>query len=211
MSELDTAMDEAKTQIEDAVKTFNFEDFLAGTAAVPTDKVTVYVDSATAYELERMRLEYDTSEDEGPKGMADEGDAEFERREKELIAKAEASAITLHMRAVNQPEREVIRNKVFKNNKVPKNVSKEDSDVIEEERGSRVFTEWITAAVTKFARPDGSEVGGVEHGHIQALRDVLNDSEWNKVEVMFQTLSLSQGAVDQTIDAGFPGGASTSA
>lgn len=203
-------------QVEQAVESFDLEEFITANTAVPTDTVTVYTDTQTAYEIEALKREHEEAVQRsgkgGPKGIADEADPileEYEDRVEALQEKIKSSALTLHMRAVNEAERKVLVKKVFKDIKISKNASEEERGEKEIQREDETFIAWYSASVTKIVRPDGAVVSDVKPEHLRALKTALYDSEWIKIAQKFESLSFAAHLVDKAVDAGFRSGAAS--
>ena len=199
---------------EQATENFDLMDYISGRTTVPTDSTVVYLDYETAFEIHRLAVEYEESQKIGaPKSIADEGQGDESILEKiaQLQDRVKDSGLTIHMRALNEPERDVIRKRVNREHAIKKSMTEDEKAAVSERRNDRVALEWIAAAATKIETPDGKTVSRVETGHIEALRNSLYDSEWAKVEALFDALSFARGLADSAIDAGFPGGETTSA
>lgn len=200
-------------QVEGAVESFDLTEFLTANTAVPTDTVTVYTDTQTAYEIEALKQEHEEavrSKGAGPKGITDEAPAvleEFEERIEVLQEKIKSSALVLHMRAVNEAERRVLVKRVYKDIKPAKNASEEEKTEKELQREDESFIAWYTAAVTKIVRPDGAVVEDIKPEHLRALKTALYDSEWAKIGQKFESLTFASHLVDRATDAGFRSGA----
>lgn len=200
-----------KDLVAETLESFELGEFIAGNSGVPMDQVTVYLDSAAAYELNQLYMTADRGDE--VKSIVDEtGEVAPEAIEvaESLRKRLDASALVIHMRAVNQAEREVIRKSVHQDIKIPQGASEEKRAEIELVREEAVFEAWLAASLVKLVRgKDGVENTDVGLSDIQLLRKTLYDSEWAKVEGLFGMLSFTSALVDQAIDAGFPGGAPT--
>lgn len=201
-------------QVDKAVESFDLSEFLTANTAVPTDTVTVYTDTQTAYEIEALKREHEeASRSTGlkePKGITDESPAvleEFEDRIEELQEKLKSSGLVVHMRAVNEAERRVLVKRVYKDIKIAKNAPEEEKGEKELQREEESFIAWYTASVTKIERPDGAVVENVQPEHLRALKTALYDSEWQKIGQKFESLTFASHLVDRATDAGFRSGA----
>lgn len=203
-------------QVEKAVESFDLTEFVTTHSAVPQDTVTVYTDVQGAYEIDRLTKEHEaavlaTGKKDGPRSIADEPDPlieEFEDQVEAIRERIESTALTLHLRAVNSPERKVLTKRVFRNIKIEKNASEEERAEKEIQREDETLIAWYTAATSKIVRADGAVIDNVEADHIRTLRDALYDSEWEKIGQKFEQLSFASHLVDRAVDAGFRSGAS---
>lgn len=202
--------DDIQALADKALETFDLGEYITGTVTLPEDNVTVYLDTKAAYEIERLTLEHERgvlSTDDGPKGITDEAtDAELLAKIEALREQIKSTGLTVYMRAMNEPERDLIRSKVKRANPIAKNAPEEERAAIEEKREVEVLEEWLARATTKIVRPDGAVISDVTVGHIQALKTTLWDSEWDKLPILFGTLSFAERLMESAIDAGFPSG-----
>lgn len=202
-------------QVEKAVESFDLTEFVTSTTAVPRDTVTVYTDVQGAYEIDQLKRQHEAAvlaADKGktPKGITDEPDPiieDFEERVEAILERIKGTALTLHMRAVNEPERRVIIKGVYKDIKSDKNMTEEERGEAEVRREEESLLRWYAASVTKIERADGAVIDKVEVDHLRTLRDALYDSEWAKIGQMFEQLSFASHLVDRAVDAGFRSGA----
>lgn len=202
-------------QVEKAVESFDLTEFVTSTTAVPQDTVTVYTDVQGAYEIDQLKRQHEAAvlaADKGktPKGITDEPDPiieDFEERVEAILERIKGTALTLHMRAVNEPERRVIIKGVYKDIKSDKNMTEEERGEAEVRREEESLLRWYAASVTKIERADGAVIDKVEVDHLRTLRDALYDSEWAKIGQMFEQLSFASHLVDRAVDAGFRSGA----
>lgn len=202
-------------QVEKAVESFDLTEFVTATTAVPQDTVTVYTDVQGAYEIDQLKRQHEAAvlaADKGktPKGITDEPDPiieDFEERVEAILERIKGTALTLHMRAVNEPERRVIIKGVYKDIKSDKNMTEEERGEAEVRREEESLLRWYAASVTKIERADGAVIDKVEVDHLRTLRDALYDSEWAKIGQMFEQLSFASHLVDRAVDAGFRSGA----
>lgn len=205
-----TEADNVQALAENALETFDLMEYVSGTVTAPEDSTTVYLDTATAYEIYRLTQQYEAGVVEtkdGPKGITDEADDEALKAQIHALQdKIKASGLTVYMRAMNEPEREILRKKVERANPIAKNAEADEKEKIDTKREEDLLEEWLSRAALKIVRPDGAVVNDVSIGHIQALKTTLWDSEWDKLPALFGKLSFARGLVDNAIDAGFPGG-----
>lgn len=204
-------------QVEKAVESFDLTEFVTSTTAVPQDTVTVYTDVQGAYEIDQLKRQHeaavlaaDKGKDKTPKGITDEPDPiieDFEERVEAILERIKGSALTLHMRAVNEAERRVLVKRVYRDIKIDKNATEEEKGEKELQREEESFIAWYAASVTKIERADGAVIDKVEVDHLRTLRDALYDSEWAKIGQMFEQLSFASHLVDRAVDAGFRSGA----
>jgi len=198
-------MTDVDALVEQATESFDLMEYVSERTTAPTDSVAVYLDYETAYEMDRLRKEWDLGE-KGPRGIADEDENTLVERLKELQEKVKGNTLTIHMRAVNGPERGVIGKRVQKDIKVNKNMSDEEKQEAALKREDRVLVEWLAAAITKIVRPDGAAVTDVGVGEVDFLQSTLYDAEWDKLVVLFNNLSFARELADRVVDAGFPSG-----
>lgn len=210
-------MSDIVEQVEKAVESFDLTEFVTSTTAVPQDTVTVYTDVQGAYEIDQLKRQHesavlaaDKNKDKTPKGITDEPDPiieDFEERVEAILERIKGTALTLHMRAVNEPERRVIIKGVYKDIKSDKNMTEEERGEAEVRREEESLLRWYAASVTKIERADGAVIDKVGVDHLRTLRDALYDSEWAKIGQMFEQLSFASHLVDRAVDAGFRSGA----
>lgn len=209
-------MSDIVEQVEKAVESFDLTEFVTSTTAVPQDTVTVYTDVQGAYEIDQLKREHEAAvltadkDNKAPKGITDEPDSiieDFEERVEAILERIKGTALTIHMRAVNEPERRVIVKGVYKDIKSDKNMTEEERGEAEVRREEESLLRWYAASVTKIERADGAVIDKVEVDHLRTLRDALYDSEWAKIRQMFEQLSFASHLVDRAIDAGFRSGA----
>lgn len=209
-------MSDIVEQVEKAVESFDLTEFVTSTTAVPQDTVTVYTDVQGAYEIDQLKREHEAAvltvdkDKKAPKGITDEPDPiieDFEERVEAILERIKGTALTIHMRAVNEPERRVIVKGVYKDIKSDKNMTEEERGEAEVRREEESLLRWYAASVTKIERADGAVIDKVEVDHLRTLRDALYDSEWAKIRQMFEQLSFASHLVDRAIDAGFRSGA----
>lgn len=209
-------MSDIVEQVEKAVESFDLTEFVTSTTAVPQDTVTVYTDVQGAYEIDQLKREHEAAvltadkDKKAPKGITDEPDPiieDFEERVEAILERIKGTALTLHMRAVNEPERRVIIKGVYKDIKSDKNMTEEERGEAEVRREEESLLRWYAASVTKIERADGAVIDKVGVDHLRTLRDALYDSEWAKIGQMFEQLSFASHLVDRAVDAGFRSGA----
>lgn len=187
---------------DEAVKKFNLTDEVLGRAVQPSDTVTVYLDAQAAYDLQKKKTENDASVKRGePQSIGVDEDLEA------LIAKVRESALRFTLRALYEPERDVIANKVQRERHMPKNATDIEKNLRQLEVEDRIMAEWLARSITKVERlSDGAvDDSGYTADQVEELRATLYDSEWKKLTALLSELSLTQTLFTSAVDAGFPG------
>lgn len=191
--------------------TFNFTDYLADKATVPDDTVDIYLDAKTAYEIDRLKQEHDAWQRD-PSARTITEMTEIDERLEELQERVKASAVTVHLRALGGPERQVLQERVRKDYPLPKNATEDERESIDAQRYEATLNAWVGAAIVKIVRPDGAtDHSKFDREAVADLRNVLHVGEWSKLVSLLNELSFNESLMDRAVDAGFPGGGTVEA
>lgn len=185
--------------------TFDFSKYVSEKATVPDDSVVVYLDAKTAYEIDRLKADHDEwQKDPGARSITEMADVD--ERLEAMQEKIKESALTFYMRAVGEPERDVLREKVNRSLPLASNASEDEREMVGAQRYEATLNSWVGAAITKVVTPEGAENRDkFDREKVADLRNLLHVGEWQKLVRLVNELSFNESLIDRAVDAGFPG------
>lgn len=161
---------------------FNLADVIKG-RGFPEDKVEIYVDVDSAYQLSKLNEELVLIEDPAQS-------APLEEKARELSEKILASKLVFHMRGIDQKQIELIE----------KQVKNEDN----EEWVLDYFAALVAANIVKVENAAGEiDERPFTMEEVSELRWGLPSESWEKLIATMQKLTLASGYFQGLTDAGF--------
>lgn len=187
-------------------KTLDIADMFAG-IAYPEDKVDIYIDAKTAYELYKLQ-------GDAGRAVRDQDEAEGARIAEEiqdLLKRGEKSHYIVHIRDTGQDEKDAIRKAVDAKHPPKVNLFNQPEPNAE---ADEMYTNLMWALhVTRITAPDGRAMVAPQEGDIKALRAKAPGTELRKVEEKIQELrtGAASGFESLVMEHDFLSGASPEA
>lgn len=196
--------EELPTNVQEALspETFDVLEFVSG-KGTPMDDITIYTDNEAGYRLAKLAEMEAASAKRGEVeglGIADELDWVDPDEVAELSERITSSALTFNLRGIAPAAKTAIRANLVAKHNFSEKTPAEDNSAFFEDFTCTLIAKTVTS-VTKANGGTDSKPWTVER--VGALREILNESEFQRLDTAVYSLNYNTDVYDRAVSADF--------